>query len=682
MSSRIITIKNIPGIHARIASKIVHFARRYEAELTFRNQNKTVNAKSILGLLALEANQGTSLEITTEGSDAEELLNAIVEFLDKPSLGEDTQKHTSKILRGIPVSPGISIGRCFLLDKSMIKVERYDISKSSKSSVPAEIKRFKRALATSKEQLIVLKRDLKKQLGEQAPLNIMDVHLMVLDDETLINQVIKTIKELKVNAEWALRTVINQFTKIFEGVNDAYLQSRKIDIDNVGERILYNLVGKEMGKLGNFNEEVIIVAHDLTPTDAAQMHHGDVIGFATFMGGRTSHTAIIAKSLEIPAVIGVQDICESVETGDPVIIDGNEGIVIINPTPEEFKSYLDKQNHYKYVIQELLKEKDTPAETLDKYEVKIHANIEFIDEIPQIISRGIKGVGLYRTEFLYMGRKDLPPEEEHFQAYKVLAEQIKPSVATIRTLDMGGDKIQLHLDAIHQANPVLGFRAIRFCLQHKDIFKMQLRAILKASTHGNLKILYPMISGLEELREANKVLEEVKQELRAKHISFNEDIPVGVMIEIPSAAATADLLSKEADFFSIGTNDLIQYTIAIDRNNEHVAYLYEPLHPAVLRSIRFCIEAAHSEGIEVSMCGEMAGAPLYTLVLLGLGLDEFSMNASAVPIVKKIIRLVNFKQARDIAQEVMKFSTSTEIKKFVTEEMTRLFPQFFESLKI
>ena len=580
----------------------------------------------------------------------------------------------SKTLKGIPVSSGIGIGRAFLLDRRKIKVERYPISAED---VGHEIERFHKALDLAKKQLMEIRDNLLRELGDKGHAHIVDVHILILEDEMLINEAIKIVEQERVNAEWALRTVLSQFVNIFEGIEDSYLKERRSDIEHVGERILRNLVGKTISNIDELDQDVIVIAHDLSPADTAQMHKGKVLAFATDMGGRTSHTSITARSLEIPAVVGLENVSATVKTGDPVIVDGNEGILIVNPTPAEFRNYLDKQKHYKYIVSELLRLKDQPAETYDGYRIELKGNIEFFDEIPHLLSRGAEGIGLYRTEFLYMNKKEAPTEEDHFRVYKKLAKQITPYSAVIRTLDLGGDKITSHLHEEDEPNPVLGLRAIRFSLKHQDLFKLQLRAILRASAYGKLKILYPMISGIDEVRQANDILNNVKQELLSKGIYFDEAIQVGVMIEIPSAAMTVDFLAREVDFFSIGTNDLIQYSIAIDRGNEHVAYLYEPLHPAVLRSVKQCVVAAHSQGIRVAMCGEMAGDPLCTLILLGLGLDELSMNAPSLPIIKKIVRSVRYEQAAEMAYRAMILSTASEIEDYVEKAMKRLFPEFF-----
>jgi phosphotransferase system enzyme I (PtsI) len=419
------------------------------------------------------------------------------------------------------------------------------------------------------------------------------------------------------------------------------------------------------------------VAHDLSPADTIQLNLQRVIGFVTDVGGKTSHTAIVSRSLEIPAVVGLEDITTYVVGGEQIIIDGTEGMVIVDPSPATIKAYQLKQQHYRYLERELLKYAPLTAETQDGYYLTLQANIELIEEIPAVIQYGAAGIGLYRTEFLYLNRKTLPDEEEHFQVYKQLVQQIAPYPVTIRTLDLGGDKFASHIELAEEMNPAMGLRAIRFCLMEQDIFKAQLRGILRASTYGKVKILLPMISGVEELRQVKVILEDVQEELKAKRVAFDPEIPLGVMIEIPSAAITADILACEADFFSIGTNDLIQYSLAIDRVNEHVSYLYEPLHPAILRNIKRVVDVAHEESIEVGICGEMAADPLYTLIFLGLGLDELSMHPLAIPRVKKVVRRSTRTEGEDLLKEVMQFSTAKETEHFIRKKMSERFPEDF-----
>lgn len=451
---------------------------------------------------------------------------------------------------------------------------------------------------------------------------------------------------------------------MFLKIEDEYLKERAADINDVGKRILRNLLGKEKKSLGDIGFRSIIVAHDISPSDTAAMFTKNVAAFVTDIGGKTSHTAIMAKSLEIPAVVGLEGVTAKVNSGDMLIVDGTLGIVIIDPDEEALKDYQGRLEKLKGIADKFLLVKDLSAVTTDGRIVVINANIEFPDEVPSAKLHGGQGIGLYRTEFFYMNRKDSPSEEEHYQAYKYVAQEMSPQSVVIRTLDIGGDKFLSQFNIPHEMQPFLGWRAIRFCLARPDIFKLQLRAILRASVHGNLKLMYPMISGVDELRQANQFLAEAKEELRRKGQAFNDKIEVGVMIEVPSAALTADILAKEADFFSIGTNDLIQYSLAVDRSNEKVAYLYDPAHPAILRLVKSIIEAAHQAKIKVAMCGEMAGEPSLALILLGLGLDEFSMPPQVIPELKYIIRAVGFKFAQEFAQQVLKLSTGKEVEEF------------------
>jgi phosphotransferase system enzyme I (PtsI) len=442
----------------------------------------------------------------------------------------------------------------------------------------------------------------------------------------------------------------------------------------VRKRILKNLTGAEEKSLSNLTQKVIVVAYDISPSDTATMHKQNVLGFITDIGGRTSHTAIMAKSLEIPAVVGLEKATSRIKSGDTLIVDGTAGLVIINPAPDVLKKYQAKKVQFVEFEKALVDFKDKTAETLDGHRVEISANIELPTEVDSVISHGAEGIGLYRTEFLYMNKSALPDEEEQFEAYKNVVMKFPESPVIIRTLDLGGDKFLSQLKVPHEMNPFLGWRAIRFCLAKPEIFKVQLRAILRASAFGHVKIMFPMISGVEELKQAIKLLEEAKQELRSKNVRFNDDMEVGAMIEIPSAALTCDLLAKEVDFFSIGTNDLIQYSLAIDRANEKIAYLYKPSHPAVIRLIKNIIDAGHMEKIWVGMCGEMAAELGFVLILLGLGLDEFSMSPAAVPEMKYIIRSVSFKEAREIAEKALSFSTAEEVENFANQNIKRIVP--------
>jgi phosphotransferase system enzyme I (PtsI) len=480
------------------------------------------------------------------------------------------------------------------------------------------------------------------------------------------------LKKEHLNVAYIFSEVLKKYISVFSKIEDEYLKERIVDVNDVGKRILRNLLGKEHKLLENVKEKVIVVAHDLSPSDTAAMYKQNVAGFVTDIGGKTSHTAIMAKSLEIPAVVGTEEATSKIKSGDILIIDGSTGLIIIDPDEDTLGEYREEEKKLKGIVEGFLGVKDLPAVTLDGKQVLISANIEFPEEIPSVKLHGGEGIGLYRTEFFYMNRKDAPTEEEHYQAYKGVAEQMSPHSVIIRTLDLGGDKFLSQFEIPKEIEPFLGWRAIRFCLARPDIFKVQLRAILRASVHGKLKLMYPMISGIEELKQANKILQEAKEELREEKKPFDDDIEVGAMIEVPSAAMTADLLAEEADFFSIGTNDLIQYSLAVDRANEKVAYLYEPTHPAVLRLIKNIIEAAHHKGIKVGMCGEMAGEPAFVLLLLGLGLDEFSMPPQVIPEVKYIIRSVRLDYAKEVAGQALRLSTGKEVEDFSQEKVKEI----------
>ncbi|MGE5809605.1 MAG: phosphoenolpyruvate--protein phosphotransferase [Nitrospirota bacterium] len=581
-----------------------------------------------------------------------------------------------KIYRGIVASPGIVIGRAYLLDRRKVVVAGRRIEDVS---VKEEVARFKKAVELSKTQLEDVKKRISKGLGK-SHLYILETHIMLLEDKMLVEGTIKRIRESLLNAEGALKETIAAIGAKFDSIEDEYLRDRKHDVEQVGERVLRNLVGHKQESLADIKEEAIIIAHDLAPSDTLVMRKDKILGFATDAGSRTSHTAILARSLGLPAAVGLESITASVKTGDVVILDGIHGVVIVDPDEETFLDYLKKQRKYKYFEQELEKLKSLPAETLDGHVVYLQGNIELPEEATSTAEHGGTGIGLYRTEFLFMNRQTLPTEEEHYAAYRHVVERATPHEVVIRTLDVGGDKIDISGEFEKEANPALGLRAIRFCLKKRDIFRTQLRGILRATAHGNIKMLIPMISGLTELYETKKMIEDVKAELRAEGRPFNEAVPVGAMIEIPSAAMIADLLAREVDFFSVGTNDLIQYTLAIDRQNEHVAYMYEPLDPAVLRLLQRVSEAAHHQKIQLAMCGEMAGDPLYAAILLGMGFQYLSMNVASIPWVKKVIRAVRMQDAAELATLVMGQPTAALARKTAESFMAERFPDLMEEL--
>ena len=583
------------------------------------------------------------------------------------------------ILKGVGVSPGIAMGKIFSIDTAKSKLDSCPIKLIDESLISSEVERFNSAVEESKKQLLKIKKRITPASGKDHTY-ILDAYLMMLEDDFIVDKTVKIIKQKKINAEWALDKSLHKLQNALASSRDEYLRERRRDVNYIKNHILENLTGKSQGAISSYTDEkVIIVAHDLSPAETAQMVKTNIMGFANDVGGKTSHTAIMAKSLKIPAVVGLKKITHVVNMGtfDYIIIDGIDGTVIINPDQETINKYQTKQEKYGLSNKTLLKYSKLPAETKDGFRVKIRANIELIEEVPSVIEYGADGIGLYRTEFLYLNRPKLPTENEHFMAYKEVLEKISPNSATIRTLDIGGDKFLSQLNLAEEMNPVLGLRAVRFCLKEVAIFKIQLRAILKASTYGKLRILFPMISGIEEIRQVKSILEEVKDELNASNTPFDKNIEIGIMIEIPSAVAIADILAREVDFFSIGTNDLIQYSLAIDRVNEQVNYLYNPLHPAVLRLVKNAVDAAHKAGITIAICGEMAGEPMYMPILLGLGLNEFSMDPLSIPRVKKIIRSTTTKESKQLIENILEFSTASEIEKYIKTEFVKRFNDEF-----
>ncbi|MBI4358835.1 MAG: phosphoenolpyruvate--protein phosphotransferase [Candidatus Omnitrophica bacterium] len=577
-----------------------------------------------------------------------------------------------KTFKGIPVSPGVATAKALVLrGQDFFSVPKVEIRSED---IPKEIVRFEESLTKTRSDLFNVRKKIAQDLGHEHS-DIFSAHLLILEDRTLIEDVLSKIKSERVSAEYAFSLVIQRYFHAFAQINDDYLKERVADIRDVGRRILLNLRGEKADSLVHLKEDIIVIAHDLSPSETATMDREHVIAFATDIGGPTSHTAIMARSMEIAAVVGLGRISKEVSNGQMVIIDGNHGIAIVGPDPQTIERYASEEKRFVELITELDKLKSLAAETLDGHKLQLTANIEFPDEIPSVIAHGAEGIGLYRTEYFYMNRTDLPSEEEQFNAYRHVAEQLVPQPVVIRTLDLGGDKFLSSLDLPREMNPFMGWRAIRFCLTRVDIFKTQLRAILRASVHGNLKLMYPMVSNLLELKKANQILEEARNELRAEHKPFDEKMEIGAMIEIPSAALTSDVLAREVDFFSIGTNDLIQYSLAVDRVNEKIAYLYEPAHPAILKLIQHTIQNAKKAKIWISVCGEMGGDPAMALLLLGFGINQLSMSSFALPKVKKAIRSVTFKQAREIAARSLEFSTGEEIKKFAEAKLKAVTPE-------
>ena len=577
-------------------------------------------------------------------------------------------------LQGISASPGVAIGAAYVIDRNRISAVERPIDVDE---VEAECRLFQEAVSRSRQQLQEVKnRVAEPRLAEH--LHIIDTHLLILEDQMLVGETLSLIRVERINAEGALKRILQKFRAVFDSIEDEYLRERRSDVDSVGQRILRNLMGAAQQSLADVDRKAIVVAHDLSPADTMQMDKERIIGFITDVGGRTSHTAILARSLGIPAVVGLESATAKVRDGMPLIIDGSTGTVVLNPSPETFRDYLQKKQFYEYLQQELIFYRDLEAETLDGHRIVLQGNVELAEEVPAALREGAQGIGLYRTEFLYMNREDTPSEEDQLQAYKTIVERMAPHPVTIRTLDVGGDKLVSSIDLSDEANPAMGLRAVRFSLKEKHLFKTQLRAILRASAFGRARVLIPMITGVAEIVACKACIAEAKEELTAEGLAFDEHLQVGIMIETPSAAMIADLLAREVDFLSVGTNDLIQYCLAVDRGNEHVAYLYEPLHPAVLRALRMTCQAAREQGVEIGICGEMAADPLYALVLLGLGFQELSMNAPYISQVKRIIRQVRRQEAEELVLELLQLGTAPEVAARLEAEMHRRFPSLFE----
>lgn len=569
--------------------------------------------------------------------------------------------------RGIAASPGIAIGKTYILEKEDFCTLEYKIKNDE---VEVEIKRFKEALERTKEQIEQLKARVSEKVGEREAY-IFQAYLHMLDDPLLIEETINKIKKEKLNAETALRRTYKNLPQKFGIIQSEFMEERFRDVEDVGERILRNLLEQPTRSLSHLGEKIIIVASDLSPSDTVAMDKEKILGFATDIGGRTSHTAIMARSLEIPAVVGLGDITKKIQPGSTIILDGNKGLAIINPTPEQISRYEKKRENFLIYRKKLETLKSLPTQTIDKREIELSANIADPREVDLAIRDGAEGIGLYRTEYLYMNRSTLPSEEEQLKAYSSIAEKLSPKSVIIRTLDLGGDKFLSHFPVPREINPFMGWRAIRLSLELVDIFKVQLRAILRAGLKGKVKVMYPMISSLEEVRKANKILFQVKEELKNEGVPFCDNIEVGVMIEVPSAAIMADILAKEVDFFSLGTNDLIQYTLAVDRVNEKVAHLYQPLHPTIIRLIDKVVRAAHRENIWVGACGEMASDTFCMPVLLGLGVDELSVAPTSILEVKKIIRNLNWEETQRIVSHLLSLSTSQEAKRYLQNKLGR-----------
>jgi phosphotransferase system enzyme I (PtsI) len=580
------------------------------------------------------------------------------------------------VFRGIPVSAGVCRGKILVVGKAQHNIVKRQLSEAE---LPEEVNRLERALVQTRQEILDVQHKVSQAMGAEEG-SIFDAHLLVLEDRTLIDEVVRVVTGEKVNAEYAFHQVAERYASTLAAIEDDYLRERATDMRDVTGRVLNNLMGHQ-GEVDmrHLSEPCIIISHDLTPSTTAQMDRSKVLGFATDIGSKTSHTAIMARSLKIPAVVGLKTASEELENGQYVLLDGFNGIIIINPTDQtlfEYGQLVRKQVTLEEKLRDLV---EKPAVTLDGHRVFLSANIEQAADTQAVIDSGAEGVGLFRTEYLYISRDHLPGEQEQYQAYRQVVAALKPHAVVIRTFDLGGDKFLSHLQVPTEMNPFLGWRAIRFCLQQRDIFRNQLRAILRASAEGSAKMMYPMISGLDELNQANALVEEYKAELRKEGVPFDEHMEIGAMIEIPSAALIADSLARRLKFFSIGTNDLIQYALAVDRMNEKIAHLYEPTHPAIVHLIKATVDAARRNKISVAVCGEMAGDPVLTALLLGLGVDELSAAPPLVPQVKFMVRRLKLPETQALADFALNCESGSEILAHCQELARQAAPGLFEN---
>jgi phosphotransferase system enzyme I (PtsI) len=581
-----------------------------------------------------------------------------------------TQATPTLALKGLGASPGIALGRAFVVDRKRVRTPKLRLTPLE---VDPELLRMKTAVDLSDHQLNTLKDQIGQTEGHDHDM-ILEAHRLMLRDPMFLDEVNKLISTDRINAEWAVRRVARKIKHIFDNLQDEYFRERRADVDYVADRVVRNLLGQVVDEEVELPPESIVIGHDLTPAEAAVMAKtGRVSGFVTDLGGQTSHTAIVARARQIPAVLGAGRASEQISPGDLVALDGTRGLILVNPTPEQLALFEEALKRHEAAEHTAMSLKALPAVTQDGWRVKLLGNMEFLEEIPALIDHGAEGVGLYRTEFLFLDRPISPPEDEQYRAYRQVLEALPHQTVTFRTLDIGGDKMPGHRRQEREPNPALGLRAIRYCLSHRELFRAQLRALLRASAHGHMRIMFPLVSGLAELREARSELEACRSELGRAGVPMGPRCQVGIMVETPSAALISDRLAPEADFFSVGTNDLIQYSMAIDRHNRDVAYLYKPLHLSVLRSLHTIVTAARNANIPVAMCGEMAGDPAYALVLVALGFTELSMTAGQIPLVKQIIRACTRTQATKLLDEAMALTTAEEIERCVRNEMQRCF---------
>jgi len=579
------------------------------------------------------------------------------------------------VLQGIGVSPGVVVGKAFLLTTDEDRIVEREISSED---IPREIARFEEALIETRRQIHEIQHRVGEAMGQESA-GIFDAHLLVVDDHAFVEEVIRGLSAYHRNVESVLHLVTERYAEALGRIEDDYLRERAVDVRDVSRRIMRNLSGKSSSILTQLREPRIVIANDLAPSETAQMMRDTIIGFATDLGSPTSHTAIMARALTIPAIVGLHDVSVRISEGDTILLDGNKGVLIIHPSEERLERYGKVIESRKTIESELANLKDKPAETKDGYVMLLSANIARPSDVEAVLQSGARGVGLFRSEFLYLAKESaLPDEEEQVQAYKEVAERIYPDQVIIRTIDLGGDKFLSHIKTPPELNPFMGWRAIRFCLAQPAIFKTQLRAILRASASRNVKMMYPMVSNVDEVLKANALLDEAKNECREAGHAFNDALEVGVMIEVPSAAIMANLLAPHVKFFSLGTNDLVQYTLAADRVNERIAYLYEPTHPAILRLIKNTIDVGHAHGIWTGICGEMAGNPLMVPLLMGLGADELSVSPSLVPLVKDVIRNIRYAQAEELGVAALRSVSPKEVLDLCRDLTHKVAPEILE----
>ena len=574
--------------------------------------------------------------------------------------------------KGIGVSPGIAMGKAVIIERREAAVYRVPIREDE---VEAEVARLDEALEKTRVQLHDLATRVSRSMGDEYA-SIFQAHAMMVSDPSFADKVQQKIESEQVNAEWALAEVQEELQARFESFDDVYLRERVADVKDVAERVQMNLQGAAHHDLSEIKHDVVILADDLTPSDTIHFNRRPIVAFASEAGGRTSHTSIIAKSLFMPAIIGVPRLTKIIDNDEFVIVDGYEGVLLVNPTQAMIAEYQARVIRHEEAERRLLGNRDLAAVTKDERRITLQANIELVEELKDAVKFGAEGIGLYRSEFLYISKSPLlPTEEEHFQLYRSLAAAMEPRTCIIRTFDLGGRKLAREIMGSKENNPVLGLRGLRLCMKHRDMFHTQLRALLRASAYGDIRIMFPLVTGVQELRQVKTLIREIKAELDAEGLPYNRELKIGIMVEVPSAALIADILAEESDFFAIGTNDLIQYSLAIDRSNENVSYLYEPLHPALLRLIKGIIDAGKHAGIPVSMCGEMAADPIYAIILIGLGLENFSMNPSSIPVIKNVVRSVRYRDCKRIADTALEKRTAQEIEEFIIESVAMRFPE-------